>query len=334
MNLLFIDPVCPKPLTIDDLKVGRMGGTEATLLRVAKALSARYIVTISQRGRKERLSQGITYVPLEDRLISNPDVVITLRDAKAYRKAINDYPEAKHYLWLHDVVSGDYQKHLKVCLSGYRVNIIVVSNWHKNQVMNALLSITFNPFVIYNPVAEYCTLLAHAALPVPYNPKKLIFTSSPHKGLDQVLEIFQLLRAKDPEFTLYVANPGYYEDAKNLPEGVIDLNLKHLSHAQLMEEVRSSLCLFYPQTLFEETFGIVYAEANAVGTPVLATNIGAASEVLELNHQLVPKKVEVILDTVQAWAKGSRPTVMGNKAFTTQEVIKTWNKLIRFGNIG
>jgi glycosyltransferase involved in cell wall biosynthesis len=334
LTLLLIDSVCPKPYLIDDLEHTSMGGTEATVIRVAKGFSHRYNVIIAQRGRKESTkdAHGVTYTAIGASIGIKPDVVVTLRDARSYREAKDLYPDASHYLWLHDVASGDYQKHLEQCLEGHPTNIITVSNWHKNQVMNALPNETLKgnlkATVIYNPIAEYCS----KDLLTKINPKQLIFTSSPHKGLDQVLELFSLLRKKDPEFTLSVANPGYYPDYKSFPEGVISLS--GTPHKELMKLVRSSLCVFYPQNVFEETFGIVYAEANAVGTPVLAVNIGAASEVLENNHQIVPKKVDVILDTVQAWSRGERPTVSVNKAFTLPEVLKTWNKLIRVGNVG
>ena len=53
-------------------------------------------------------------------------------------------------------------------------------------------------------------------------------------------------------------------------------------------EVRSALCVFYPNFVLPETFGLVFAEASAVGTPVLTHDCGAASEVLADPRQLLP----------------------------------------------
>ncbi len=57
-----------------------------------------------------------------------------------------------------------------------------------------------------------------------------------------------------------------------------------------MQHIRESLCVFYPQTQRCETFGLVYAESNAVGTPVLAHDFGAAREVLSSPDQLINGK--------------------------------------------
>jgi glycosyltransferase involved in cell wall biosynthesis len=321
MKILFRDVVTPKPYDVDSLLTGRMGGTEATVARIVRELDSRkFEVYLSHRFNE------IT--------CNNPDLVITLRDAKEFRVMKDKYPEARHYLWMHDVVSGEYAEHMKQCLSDGGVHeLIAVSQWHKNQILNALPELSIKGVlkvtVIYNPVESYCTRRTE------YSPHKLIFISSPHKGLDQALDIFQALRTLYADYTLYVANPGYYEDKKDLPEGVIDLTVRNLSHKELMDEVGSSLCLFYPQSVFPETFGIVYAEANALGVPVIAHDIGAAREVLDGQSQVINcKYVDNVVKTVLEWSKGERPTVNGRKEFRLSEVTKDWVKLIRFSNTG
>ena len=61
-----------------------------------------------------------------------------------------------------------------------------------------------------------------------------------------------------------------------------------LPPAQVIEQARSALCVFMPNFLMPETFGLVFAEANAVGTPVLAHDCGAAREVLHQSNPVLP----------------------------------------------
>jgi glycosyltransferase involved in cell wall biosynthesis len=325
MKILFIDPVCPKPYTVKSLETGRMGGTEATVIRVMKALSARYEVEAQQRGRENTaVYDGISYGPIGAE--SDATHIVVLRDAKVYREARELHPTAKHYLWLHDVVAGEYAEHLLTALAGVKSNVICVSQWHQANVFKSLYPLVVQGLLkfhtIYNPVAEYCVKSS-----LPYDPKKLIYFSSPHKGLNDVLELFRRLHKHDPKFKLLVANPGYYEDKKDLPDGVTALNVPH---KELMQEIATSLCVFYPQATFEETFGLVYAESNALGTPVLAHNLGAAPEILDNPKQMIPVTVAAVLDTVQAWSNGERPTVGPYAAFSLPEVTKDWVKLLRF----
>lgn len=64
--------------------------------------------------------------------------------------------------------------------------------------------------------------------------------------------------------------------------------------------MRSALCLFYPQTSFAESFGLVIAEANAVGTPALLhAGLGANEEFASSTEQCVdgsdPEAVAVLI---------------------------------------
>ncbi len=329
MRVTILDPVTPKPYTFETLETEPMGGTEATALRVAALLSTKHKVEILQRGRETRLNcSGVQFSQISDEP-NNPNIIITLRDATTYRETKNKHLNTKHYLWLHDVVSGDYRAHLIANLHDQKdVNIICVSEWHKTQVIDALRSamplnnIKFH--VIYNPLADYCTKTPDTK----YDPFKLVYFSSPHKGLDYVLTLFNYLRVDEPRYKLVVANPGYYDSAKELPEGVI--NLGAVPHKQIVEEVRTALCTFYPQIGFAETFGLVLAESNAVGTPVISHTIGAAVEVLGSDRrQLMNCRDWLnVISTVQKWTKGERPIVKSNKDFAGEAVLRKWERLL------
>lgn len=328
-DILFYDGVCPKPYTRQTLEP--MGGTEATVLRIADALSDRgYNLILEQRHRTSSMvaPDGLNYTPLDHTpSIVSPKVVVTLRDAGHYVANKIRFPKAKHYIWLHDVMSGDYSTHLRMHLKGQEGTLLTVSDWHKTNVLNELhdhsLYGSLRVKRVYNPLASYAVKDANLA----YHKHKLVYFSSPHKGLDYVLKLFGYLRNIDPRFELYLANPGYYADKTDLPPGVI--NLGSLTHERVLDHVRSALCVFYPNTVFAETFGLVYAEANALGTPVIAHPIGSAKEVLTHPHQVLDcYDYKAVVDRVIKWSKGERPIVSARKEFRLDAVIAEWIKLI------
>lgn len=321
-KIVIYDGVCPKPYDQDTFQNEAMGGTEATVLRIESLLQGDGDVVLLQRGAsKNNVSDIASMAELQ-----KDDVVITLRDPNAYIANKARHPRAKHILWLHDVVAGEYRNLMIANLQGQQSDMVVVSSWHKTQVSEAIkMDLPMRDHkltVIYNPVDAYCTRTWND-----YDKNKLVFFSSPHKGLPQVIEMFKVIKLSDPDMQLYVANPGYYNDA-DLPEGVHQLG--KLPHKQVMEHVRSALCTFYPQTSFPETFGLVLAESNALGTPVLSHTIGAANEVLDYDRRQVMdcRDIGAVVDRVLSW-KSARPIVKKNPAFDLEVVRRAWVKHFR-----
>jgi glycosyltransferase involved in cell wall biosynthesis len=117
------------------------------------------------------------------------------------------------------------------------------------------------------------------------------------------------------------------------------------------------LCAFCPNFEYPETFGLVLAESNAVGTPVIAHRIGAAAEVIGDPRQLLdtPKlatlayracrrvgRGEAIggrvvdriggfrtyVERIAAWRAGGRPVVAARPAFARAAVLDEWKALL------
>lgn len=315
MSILFYDGVTPHPYTYDDLVVKPMGGTEATVARIMNALEDYYVVGSIQRNG----NQDIDFTP---------KVVITLRDAGHYRSNKIKWPKAKHYLWLHDYVSGDYRTHLYCHLhDDTDTQVITVSEYHKHnfqqQLMDIVVSQKIKVYRIYNPVVTDDV----AAKETDRN--KLVFFSSPHKGLTYTIELFKMIRRVDPSMTLFIANPGYMRDTNNDNYHENIFNMGSLTHKEMMGVLSNALCLFYPNHTFPETFGLVMAEANALGVPVLTHPLAAANEVLSHpKERMDVRNYKEVVDRVLSWKNGDRPTVKANSNFNLQTVIKEWKKLL------
>lgn len=331
MRILFIDPCCPKPYDPSILSKEPLGGTEATVVRLAEGLVAKDIDTrVAQHCRKETYyvdGKSAQYVPFgsgEHR----PTHVVVLRVPGALYQARKQFPSAKLYLWCHDAFGGAGWNEGFQAMVDTQAVPVVVSEWHKINMYETVRGVNFKGQIpcrrIYNPIAND---LIPDNTSVDIN--KLVFFSSPHKGLKRTLEVFERFKDFDElkDTKLFIANPGYYpdHDTKGLHNVV---NLGALTHAEVIQHVRSALCVFHLNNVFPETFGLVHAEANAVGTPFLSSRIGATPELCDHPGELVEvPDNRASIDRIIAWRKG-RPRVRGNPNFRLSRIIKEWLDLL------
>jgi glycosyltransferase involved in cell wall biosynthesis len=107
-----------------------------------------------------------------------------------------------------------------------------------------------------------------------------------------------------------------------------------------------------------ETFGLVFAESNAVGTPVLTHDCGAAREVISDSRQILPVSTsqqayeraarmlplnwrrasarygmrlgifEPYVERIRAWREGGRPKTGPDARFKFSTVIERWRTLL------
>lgn len=320
-----VDPCCAAGYDFSDLEIGGLGGTEATVLRVATVLGAWFDITQYQNGRSHRyLCSAGELRPLQDlNTAKSPAALIVINRWKVAIKLRKQHPDTPIFLWLH-VYPGRHNRKMGVALKAADVTVICVSKTHAEEFAG-FVGAKDAPRIrmIYNP-------LDNALHPddTPRNPDRLLFASSPHKGLAEVFKQFTALRRDFPDMTLAVADPGYLRwDTGPVPEGVIFLG--SLSHGALTRQARRALCLFYPQTSFAETFGLVLAEANAVGTPVLVHDgLGANAEIVaNANERVDGHDASQILARIRAWRRAP-PKVTANPAFRLNTVAQEWTQLL------
>lgn len=326
-TILFLDYVAPKAYTGLTLDTEAMGGTEATVVRIAERLVSKYNVVIEQAKRDvDEEVNGVHYTRAywDD----DPKVVITLRSPQLALIAKEKYPKAYHFLWLHDLATIEVAK-LNQQLIEKRIHLLVVSEFHRSNVLDMMqrgpeMSGKLNLNVMYNPIDDG---LKKDTTPVKAN--KVVYFSSPHKGLDWTLEVFDAFQYH-PEIAdtkLFIANPGYFTADISLPANVV--NLGSVPHKDIIKHVRESLCVLHLNHVFPETFGLVYAEANAVGTPFITHNLGATNEVSDHPAQLLDtRNPKTVIDRVIAWRSGARPKVMANTDFYLSNIIRKWYSLL------
>lgn len=220
-----------------------MGGSEGSVVRVANQLDA--------LGHETR----ITFSP-EDW----GDVRIVLRDPNALAHC--DGPTV---LWMTDYVTpADISPRHIDLIDKKGATVVALSDFHKDNLDGLLGSQSVR---IYLPCVAKP---AHVA-----KKNQAIILSSPIKGLFSSLQVFA---AMDKRARLAVLHPGY-ESTPNISTTRVK-SLGALKHPEAMAELAYSKLLINANLNFPETFGLVYAEAKALGVPVLTYDHGAAKEVL------------------------------------------------------
>lgn len=246
MKINFLDLVSPHPYHKGSLEERPMGGTEASVIRVATALD--------KCGHETKISNDPS---------TWGDVTVVLRNPCDLK-----YPESPCVLWEHDLMSREWISDESIGLCKKKADrVIGVSKFHKDQLTKVLGT---ECFYIYNPVAEYCK-------PGIRDPFKLCFLSSPHKGLKKTLEVMAELLKWDDRYRLHIANPGYYPSSTISTEKVI--NHGEMLHKDAMALLATCQLMIQANDVFPETMGIVYAEANSCGVPAITYDIGAAKEI-------------------------------------------------------
>jgi len=350
-QVLFYDPLCQQPYDSRTLHSHALGGTEATLVRVADALGA----WVMQHNRTQDWQRYLA----PQRLAGIRHVVVN-RDSRALPFVQAHYPAAQVYLWLHDRFHPRGRRARWLAgtaplLRRSRVTAVCVSDWQRRGVEATLRSIGVTDAVravtLYNPVEDALQPDGTAV-----DPHKLVFFSSPNKGLHFALDAFRELRRAMPQLRLIVGNPGYR------PLGTLEVPgveiLGAVPQRRMLAAVRGALCTFAPNFLIPETFGLVFAESHALGTPVLTYDCGAAAEILADARQLMPVTLaarcyeaavgklpvswragparlagaaglfDACIERIGAWRGGARPRVAADARFLLSAVTARWRALL------
>jgi glycosyltransferase involved in cell wall biosynthesis len=349
--LLFFDPLCPRPYDEATLRGAGLAGTEASTVRIAAALDA----WVSQHNRTHSEGRFRAPGPLAD-----VRQVVVLRDPRALGAVARLFPGARLHLWVHDRIEpGSSRARWFAAAAGelrrLQPDIICVSEYQRARVAATVARIPGCERLavrrIYNPVDD--GIVPDGAS---VDPAKLVFFSSPNKGLRFTLDAFRALRRRMPDLRLCVGNPGYKSFAAPQIAGVEWLG--SLPHAQVLAEARTALCTFSANFVIPETFGLVFAESCAVGTPVLTHDCGAASEVLGDARQVLPVSwaqrayeaplrrlaphwragparladslglFDRYIERIESWRGGDRPRVGPDPRFRLSLVAAQWRALL------
>jgi glycosyltransferase involved in cell wall biosynthesis len=160
---------------------------------------------------------------------------------------------------------------------------VYVSNWQYEKYMYSFDIPTKNAHVIKNAINPI-ELIAK-----PKEKIKLIYTSTPYRGLDILLEAFSRLDRDDVELDIYsstiIYGSGFAEHVGDEFEPLFERarNMKNVNYMGYAtnEEIHKALQeahIFAYPSIFEETSCLALIEAGAAGCSLVTTNFGALYE--------------------------------------------------------
>lgn len=330
---------------------GGLGGSETAAVRLGEALTRLgYIVTTYGEVDPGLYGQVIyrhhsAFDPSTPR-----DALIVSRTpqmADRYMQA------GRRLLWMHDT---DYGPELTPARALQFEDVMVLSKWQRDYVqqvypfLKGKLSITGNGIT-----PEYFEGDAP-----PRNPRRAIYSSSPDRGLDLLLEWWPKVRERVPDAELaYCYADVYQAVAQRRPEiaafhakieklakqpGVV--NLGALSQRELADQMRMCGVWLAPSWTgwidqrFNETFCIGAVEAAAAGCRLVVSDWGALPERLDTANvwRLVPADDKPIEDdwvaAIAAELTSDDPHVQSAAALesTWDRIALDFDKRIRLGN--
>lgn len=324
-DIIFVDYCANKYYDRQTLEKQALGGTEATAIRIAEGLGSLGLKVAIVQSRVEyfepTMGQHCFFLHSDDM----PDLSCMHYVQMRENKNPQLFPKSKHYLWLHDVANNTETKYVAT-LKETNTQVIGVSRWHKRNIqdyMPGYNEITY----IHNPVEEH--LYVGASEQPDYKKDLMIWTASPHKGLGHALEVFKDVRKSNPKMQLIVTNPGYHQIDVNkvitMPGVVLYGNMPCRPLWQL---IKKCLCVFYPSD-WPETFGLVAAEANALGVPLVTYRRGALKEIVSSDDQFVEVGDDAaVVRKVTKWNEEGRPRIVGKDEFKFSKVILKWVELL------
>ena len=170
---------------------------------------------------------------------------------------------------------------------------VYVSNWQYEKFRN-----------IYN-IPEYkSVVIKNATEPFVYTQRsqgkmKLIYTSAPNRGLDVLLDAFEVLSRDDVELDVYsstiIYGSDYSKQVDHIYKPLFDRasNMKNVNYkgygenSVVREALQQSHIFAYPST-FEETSCMAAIEAGSAGCKLVTTNYGALYETGSEYATMVP----------------------------------------------
>lgn len=325
-----IDAFCPRVYDDRSLYTEPMGGTESAVVLLAESL-ARYVqVEVIQHCRRHTHTslQKVCYRGCtswrKEAAKGDRDTVIIINSPKLTGLWRRQDKQCQILLWRHNFL-GNRHTQLLPLLGKHRATMVCVSRYQQQDCLRVQRSGDSIAGIEVIPNAVQVFPNAY----VPRDKDSLLFCSSPHKGLDEVVTRFREVRQLLPRLRLRICNPGYMNDAQLEEDGIKVLGA--LSRPELHAQMSASLCIFYPQSRFRETFGLVGAEANALGIPMLAPNdLGALPETLNGEGQLLESlSTPMLVEQLRHWRKHGTPPVAGQSRFDPDNVADNWLRLIQ-----
>jgi len=332
---------CPIPSPYEwDEDVDRVrgvGGSETAAIEMSKALAkitASKVIIFNKRKDTKVYESGVEYRPIEK--LNEYFAAHKPRLHIAWRHSFK-ITDAKTVVWSHDLVTPGGERH------ELYDKYICLSDFHSNFVRNSLNVPKEKIWITRNGIRPN---LFEDMVEGVKNPYKIVFPSSPDRGLEECLNVLDLVRREIPEIELHTfygtANmeamgqkslaAHFTKLCKDRPWVKTHGNVKQ---SELINHYQTAAYWIYPTNFFE-TFCITALETALCGVMPIVRDYGALKGTLKPWHgncEIVNRPCKTVDDIVY-WAeivaghiKARNFTQMPDieiKSFAWEEVAREW----------
>jgi len=267
-----------------------LGGSESALIYMVRALAAngtrvRVFCNCDRPGDYD----GVRYDNLVDfyiyRKLSPLPVLVSSRSMRPFKIALQ---AQVRILWIHDAVNvpfleGEDPTHIPVD------RIFAISHWQKDE-WSRHFGIPIERFFLTRNGVDLTMFKPGEKR----DRHRLIYVSRPDRGLSVLLELFPHIRKRVPGAELHIYT--YQLPGDRLDDIICQLAQQpgvymrgSLPKAALAAEMALARLMVYPST-WQETSCIAAIEAQAAGTPVIASTLAALPETVHngVSGYLIP----------------------------------------------
>lgn len=314
-----------------------VGGSEEAVINMSQELTKLgYEVTVYNRcGELAGEYAGVTYLPAYECNTNDTfNIFISWRDPMPLTMV-----NAKtKWCWMHDVPQDNQFPEFVVKEID---KILVLSEYHRSLLPNVpdekiLISANGVDMKMFDQEVKR-------------NPKKVIYTSAPERGLEYILDIIPKVRKAIPdvEFALYYGFQNWrngYGGDKNamawvdgLEQKIKDLELKEykrISHREIAKEMLSSGVWFYP-TNFPEISCIAAMKSQVAGAIPVCTDYAALNETVQHGEKMhgdpkdkkfLKEMTNKLIETLKNPGDRNEMMKWAREKFTWTNVAESWSK--------
>jgi glycosyltransferase involved in cell wall biosynthesis len=280
----------------DEIERRGVGGSEADIIYLAREFQrqGKYNVRVYCDCTRPGSYDGVRYrinrlMVGELKDLPKIDLFIASRET-AFLRSIPDFKERfkinQFVLWGHDMAEDPHWENFPEIASKFDA-VVMLTESHRDDLIKRFPGVDAN-FKVIGDAVDPALYRGKQAEKVK---GKCIYSSTPYRGLDVLLEIWPRIKKEVPHAELFVFSSikTYGEHFDDSPWESIYSGCKStegikyhgsVPKARLAKEQLESELMLYPNT-FKETFCITVAEAQMAGTPIITTKLGALPETIK-----------------------------------------------------
>jgi len=271
MKILFIFPR-QKPYDSRSVRELPSGGTEKCVIFLGEAL--------------QKLGHEVHWVTTPEQLKEPQpicDVVVT-----QVAELLENFPISKRVWWTHHFSDQPVIQQNAAYGRCYADKVVTLSQCHHDDFKDKLK--------IDSEVIGHGVWLDELARGYEKDPYRLIYASTPFRGLERIPKLFKQIKEKEPQATIAICSSmeTYGEPEKDAQYAHIFAELSEmegvellgsLNQEQLYREYAKASIFFYP-CIWPETYCLALDEAKAHGCYPITPNIGALPERVDAYAEL------------------------------------------------